>query len=133
LSNHDPEVHNGTILVADDEASVTGLLKAVLSKEGHAVHTASTGIEAIKVAGETKPDLIIMDITIPEMDGYEATEQIKRDPRFKSTPVIFLTGKSAQEDGGKAFARGGLTFVQKPFSNQQIVDLVNLTMESLKG
>ena len=90
-----------------------------------------TGSEAVRTASDLKPDLIVMDITMPEMDGYEATARIKEDPALKETPVIFLTGKSVEEDAGRAFAQGGLTFVCKPFSNQQIRDLVNLTLDSL--
>lgn len=121
------------ILVVDDEESVGDLLKTVFAKDGHAVYVARTGVEAVTMAKEIKPDLILMDITMPSMDGYEATSQIKANPELAETPVIFLTGKSAQEDGGKSFARGGLTYARKPFSARQIRDLVNLTLESAAG
>ena len=117
--------------MVDDESSITGLLSKILALDGHTVHVAGTGSEAVRTASDLKPDLIVMDITMPEMDGYEATARIKEDPALKETPVIFLTGKSVEEDAGRAFAQGGLTFVCKPFSNQQIRDLVNLTLDSL--
>ncbi len=120
-----------SILIADDEESVRELLSTMFTKDGHAVYTAATGTEAVRIAYEKKPSLIIMDITMPEMDGYEATSRIKEDPELKETPVIFLTGKSAQEDGGRAFAKGGLTFVRKPFNCSQIRDLVDLTMQAM--
>ncbi len=120
-----------SILIADDEESVRELLSTMFTREGHAVYTAATGTEAVRIALDKKPSLIIMDITMPEMDGYEATSRIKEDPALKETPVIFLTGKSAQEDGGRAFAKGGLTFVRKPFNGSQIRDLVCLTMQTL--
>jgi CheY-like chemotaxis protein len=122
-----------TILVVDDEESVGDLLKSVFAKDGYAVHVARTGMEAVSMAQEVRPDLILMDITMPGMDGYEATGLIKANPKLAETPVIFLTGKSAQEDGGKCFAKGGLTFARKPFSARHIRDLVNLTLESLDG
>ena len=122
----------GTILVIDDEEAVTGVIQAVLSKEGYQVHLAHNGAEGLKLAGQVKPDLIIMDITMPGMDGYEATKQLKHDPSLAEIPIIFLTGKSAGEDGGKAFAAGGVSFVRKPFSSQQLRDLVALAMESLR-
>jgi len=126
-----PADRKATILVVDDEATITGLLCRVLALDGHTVHAASTGSQAIKMASDIHPDIIVMDITMPEMDGYEATTHIKNDPDLKKTPIIFLTGKSAEEDAGRAFAKGGLTFVRKPFSNQQIRDLVSLTLDSL--
>lgn len=126
-----PADRKATILVVDDEPAITGLLSRVLTLDGHSVHAASNGTEAIRLASEIRPDIIVMDITMPEMDGYEATSHIKHDPALKHTPVIFLTGKSAEEDAGRAFAKGGLTFVRKPFSNQQIRDLVSLTLDSI--
>ncbi|MFQ6008353.1 MAG: response regulator [Candidatus Zixiibacteriota bacterium] len=121
----------GTILVVDDEEAVRGVLEAVLSKEGHQVHLAQDGAEGVKLASQVQPDLIIMDITMPGMDGYEATERLKQDPKLADVPVIFLTGKSAGEDGGKAFAKGGVSYVRKPFTGQQLRDLVALAMQSL--
>jgi len=120
-----------TILVVDDEKPIADLIQKILAQEGHLAHTANTGDEAVRKAGELKPNLIIMDITMPGMDGYEATERIKASEDLKNVPVIFLTGKSAQEDGGRAFARGGAAYVRKPFSSVQIRDLVNLTLQSV--
>ena len=120
-----------TILVVEDEQPIADLIQKILAKEGHNVHTACTGAEGVRKAIELKPNLIMMDITMPEMDGYEATQQIKANESLKDVPVIFLTGKSAQEDGGRAFARGGVAYVRKPFSNVQIRDLVDLTLQSV--
>jgi len=120
-----------TILVVDDEKPIADLIQTILEQEGHIVHTANTGAEAVRKATEYIPTLIITDITMPEMDGYEATQQIKACAQLKDVPVIFLTGKSAQEDGGQAFARGGVAYVRKPFSNAQIRELVNLTLQSV--
>lgn len=120
-----------TILVVDDEPAISGLIETILSKDGYDVAVASTGLEGISLAAKLRPDLILMDITMPDIDGYEATRQIKADPYLKDIPVIFLTGRSATEDGGRAFATGGLTYMRKPFNNQQLRDLVNLAVQSL--
>ncbi len=122
----------GTILVIDDETAVTGSIQAILSSEGYQVHLAHDGKEGVDRAGRVCPDLIIMDITMPEMDGYQAAEQLKQDPNLKDVPIIFLTGKSASEDDGMAFAKGGASFVHKPFSPKQLRDLVALVMQSLR-
>ncbi|MFH1373409.1 MAG: response regulator [bacterium] len=122
----------GTILVIDDETAVTGSIQAVLSNQGYQVHLAHDGKEGVDLASRVSPDLIIMDITMPEMDGYQAAEQLKQDPNLKDVPIIFLTGKSASEDDGMAFAKGGASFVRKPFSPKQLRDLVALAMQSLR-
>jgi CheY-like chemotaxis protein len=131
--NQGQQADQVTILVADDEEAVRELLRLVFTKDGFRVHAVATGADAVQVARDVRPALIIMDITMPNMDDYEATSQIKQDPALRETPVIFLTGKTAQEDAGRSFAKGGLTFVRKPFSSQQIRDLVNLTLQSLGG
>ena len=118
----------GTILVVDDETAITGVITAVLGKNGYQVFCAHDGADGVRLAAECKPDLIIMDITMPTMSGYEATSQIKNNPELKNVPVIFLSGKSAAEDGGEAFRKGGATYLQKPFNSSQLKDLVTLTL-----
>jgi CheY-like chemotaxis protein len=129
--NPDTSSKTGTILVVDDETAVTGSIEAVLSKEGYQVHLAHDGTEGVNLASQVNPDLIIMDITMPGMDGYEAAERLKQIPALKDVPIIFLTGKSASEDDGLAFTKGGTSFVRKPFSGKQLRDLVALVMQSL--
>jgi CheY-like chemotaxis protein len=118
----------GTILVVDDETAVTGVVSAMLGKHGYQVFCAHDGAEGVRLASECNPDLVIMDITMPTMSGYEATSRIKSNPNLKHVPVIFLSGKSASEDGGAAFRHGGATYLQKPFSASQLRDLVTLTL-----
>ena len=121
----------GKILVIDDDTAITDLIKTVLEKDGFTVLEANSGTEGIDMAAKEKPDLIIMDITMPDMDGYAATEKLKGDDDLKDIPVIFSSGRSPSEDGGRSFAKGGLTFMRKPFTNQQIRDLVILTLQAL--
>ena len=120
-----------TILVVDDEEVIVDLLLDILQRVGYQVHCVRSGRQAVEIAMKVRPDLIIMDILMPALDGYGATELIKRNSSLKDVPVIFLTGRSAEEDGGKAFATGATTFMRKPFKKQQITDLVNLTFMSL--
>lgn len=119
------------VLVADDEKAVAELLKKILGNEGYEVELAFDGQEAVTRAESFKPDLIIMDISMPEMNGYEATAKIKEQASLKDVPIIFLSGKAADEDGGRSFCSGGLTYVRKPFANWQITDLVNLTLQTV--
>ena len=120
-----------TILVVDDEPVMISLLKRILAADGHTVHTAASGPEGIEKAGEVMPDLILMDILMPQMDGYEATARIKTMPGLHDTPIIFLSGKAAAEDGGRSFAVGGAAYLPKPFKDSQIRDVVRLVLRSV--
>ena len=126
------ETKTAVILVIDDDETITGLITTVLSAAGHQVYAASNGNDGLQLAEVNQPDLILMDIGLPGMDGYEVTEKLKQNPRLHSVPVIFLTGRSASEDAGRAFGVGGATYIQKPFTNQQLRDLVALALQSLQ-
>lgn len=118
------------ILVIDDEVPITGLIAAILNKSGYVAHVANNARDGLAKAAEVVPDLIITDITMPDMNGYELTERLKGDSRLAGIPVIYLTGKSPAEDGGRAFASGALTYVRKPFTAQQLRDIVTLALQS---
>ncbi len=119
------------VLAIDDDETITGLINTILTKEDYTVCIANDGIKGVQMAEEIKPDLILMDITMPGLDGYEATEKIKQNPVIREIPVVFLTGKSASEDAGKAFAKGGITYMRKPFTAGQLKDIVRLATESV--
>jgi two-component system sensor histidine kinase/response regulator len=118
------------ILVIDDEVSVTELIAAILNKSGYVAHVANNGRDGLAKAAEVVPDLIITDITMPDMNGYELTERLKADARLAGITVIYLSGKSPAEDAGRAFATGALTYVRKPFTAQQLRDIVTLALQS---
>lgn len=119
------------ILVVDDEPVLTKLVEEILSRKGHKVLVAAGGDEAIFVLGEVTPDLILMDINMPKMDGYETTSKIKLDSRMRDVPVIFLSGRPVEEDCGRSFAVGGVAFLRKPFKNNQLCDVVNLVLSTV--
>ena len=131
MENNNVIDSGSVILIVDDEPEITKLLERILTMEGHTVALASNGDEAVRKAEEVSPDLILMDITMPDMDGYEATSRIKNLPALQDTPVIFLTGKNPDEDGGRSFAVGGAAFLCKPFKEHQIRDIVNLALKTI--
>jgi len=130
MASEDTEVR--TVLVVDDDESITKLLHIILSRQGYRVHIAHDGREAVEMAENLTPDLILMDMVMPGMDGFCATEQIKHNPKLKGIPVIFLAGRQTEEDHSKAFAKGATAFLVKPFTGDQIRNLVALTMQSLQ-
>ncbi len=118
------------ILIVDDDEGVVMLISRVLSRDGFEVLTAANGRQALDVAETTPPDLVIMDITMPEMDGYTATTLLKQKPGLRDLPVIYLSGLTAEEDAGRAFASGGSLLLRKPFNINNLKDIVRLSLTS---
>ena len=102
------------ILLADDDELNLDLLSRKLKSNGYDTITATNGKEAISLAVSTKPDLILMDMSLPELDGWEATRQLKADNSTKNIPVISLTAHAMPEDRAKALAAGCDEYETKP-------------------
>jgi putative two-component system response regulator len=105
-----------TILVVDDTPENIDVLFGVLSPN-YKVKAAPNGLKALKIAqGEKPPDLILLDIMMPEMDGYEVCRRLKEDERTRDIPVIFVTAKTETEDENKGFQVGAVDYIIKPIS-----------------
>lgn len=87
------------ILVVDDEKEIRDLIKEKLTQDKYRVMTASSGTEALIICKTSRPDLILLDIAMPEIDGYETCAKLKQDPKTKDIPVLFLTGKDLEPEG----------------------------------
>lgn len=105
-----------TVLVADDKAPGRELLRAVLEQSGHAVYEASDGVEALRSARELLPDLIILDLHMPVLDGFGVLEELRLDGRFAATPIIALTASAMQRDRDRAISAGFTSYIAKPIS-----------------
>jgi two-component system, OmpR family, response regulator len=115
----DPSATAGRrILVVDDESSITELLSTALRYMGYQVATAATGMAALDAATRTSPDLIVLDVMLPDIDGFEVCRRLRADHDF--VPVIFLTARDAEEDRVAGFIRGGDDYVTKPFSLEEL-------------
>jgi len=106
----------GRIMVVDDQPANLKLMEEILRQEGYTVRSFPRGRLALAVAGEDQPDLILLDITMPEMDGFEVCEHLKSDPKLAPIPVIFLSALSDTNDKVKAFRCGGVDYITKPIS-----------------
>jgi diguanylate cyclase (GGDEF)-like protein len=127
-----------TILIVDDEASVLSVLNRFLSGEFEII-TAKTGTEALKLAQEQHPDLILLDILLPDLDGYNVIVQLKSNAETNAIPVIFITGLNSEEDEEKSFLLGASDYIIKPFKPAAIkarirkhLDILN-QMKALEG
>ena len=109
------------ILVVDDQEDNRRILRDLLTATGFEVIEAKTGEEAVTLAEAETPDLILMDIQLPGIDGYEATRQIKAKPALSATPLIVVTSYALSGDEAKAFAAGADAYVSKPFSPRALL------------
>jgi DNA-binding response OmpR family regulator len=119
------------ILVVDDEPEITDIIKAFLSNAGYEVLIENSPVMGVEKAKTFKPDLIMLDIMMPFMDGYEVCANIKKDPELNSIPILFLTGKDASDDGGQSFKSGGDLFIKKPFSCERLLQMVKMVLISI--
>jgi len=119
----------GKVLVVDDEEYIQHILNFSFGAEGYDVVTAADGEEAIKKAKSEKPDIIVLDIMMPKMDGYEACKRLKTDPSTKSIPVILLTAKGREVDRKLGAQAGADDYVVKPFSPGRLIERVEGMMK----
>ena len=103
------------ICVVDDERDVTWAVERGLSRRGHEVVVAHSGLQALQLMRRRRPDLIILDIIMPGMDGLEVCERLRTDPTLAAVPILFLTAKGEVEDRIKGFEAGGDDYLSKPF------------------
>jgi two-component system alkaline phosphatase synthesis response regulator PhoP len=113
------------ILVVDDEPDIVELLEYNLLKEGYDVSTASNGLEAIDKAKKFVPDLILMDIMMPKMDGIEACRHIKENPKLKNAFVLFLTARSEEYSEIAAFEVGANDYITKPIKPRALLSRIS--------
>jgi two-component system, cell cycle response regulator DivK len=112
------------ILVVDDQEDLRGVLRDLLTGSGYTVIEAADGEAGVAKAKSDHPDLILMDIQMPVIDGYEATRRIKADPTLKPTPVVAVSSFAMKGDEEKARAAGCDHYVTKPYSPMQLLRLV---------
>lgn len=121
----------GTVLVIDDEPEITDIIEAYLSNSGYTVMVENSSVMGIERAKTSHPDIILLDIMMPYMDGYEVCEEMRKNESTKKIPVLFLTGKEPTDDAGKTWDVGGNMFIKKPFSCERLLNMVNMVMGAI--
>ncbi len=114
-----------TVLIVDDEPNNLKLLYNLLIEHDYEVRAARNGATALEAAREMVPDLILLDIKMPDMDGYEVCTHLKNDPQTADIPVIFISALNQTEDIVRAFTLGGVDYITKPFQFQEVIARVN--------
>ncbi len=127
-------IRKQNILVVDDNSVNLEILKGVLEKE-YEIYMAANGADALRICANEQIDLVLLDIMMPKMDGYEVCERLKADLRTKHIPVIFLTAKTRTEDIVKGFEVGGVDYVTKPFNGVELLARVktHIELKTLRG
>lgn len=118
------------ILIVDDEPNILLSLEFLLKKNGYQVYIARNGEEALHIAEEQQPELIILDIMMPKVDGYEVCERVKSQDIFTTPKVIFLSAKSKETDIEKGYAAGADMYISKPFSTRNLVKSVKEILQN---
>ena len=113
------------ILIVDDEPNIVMSLEFLMRRNGFEVYIARNGKEALDLLSEKVPDLILLDIMMPDVDGYEICMIVKSQERFSQTRVIFLSAKSKQSDIEKGYELGADKYITKPFSTRNLLKEVN--------
>ncbi|HNT26374.1 MAG TPA: hybrid sensor histidine kinase/response regulator [Anaerolineales bacterium] len=127
-------VYAADILIVDDTPMNQRLLSHVLTQNGYKTRIAGTGKQALEAVRQAHPDLVLLDIMMPEMTGYDVCEQLKADPATHSIPVVFLSALDATEDKVRAFTVGGVDYITKPFQIEEVLARVetHLSLQALR-
>ena len=117
-----------TILVVDDEQDLLDLIEYNLKKEGYKVLKAENGLEALEVAKEHNPDLVLLDIMMPKMDGLEVCDKMRSDPDLQHIPIIFLTARSDEKTEVEGLDTGADDYVTKPISTTKLISRIRAVL-----
>ena len=121
MADHSNDSSRGNVLIVDDTPANLQVLSGMLKDNGYKVRPAPSGKLALQGARGETPDLILLDITMPEMDGYEVCRHLKSDEKLNGVPVIFISALSETLDKVKAFAVGGVDYITKPFQMEEVL------------
>jgi diguanylate cyclase (GGDEF)-like protein len=123
--NQEDTSKGNKILIVDDTPENIDVLRQTLAPEGYKISVAPSGEKALNIAQRVIPDLILLDIMMPGIDGFETCARIKKDPLLKDIPVIFISAKSETEDIVEGFNHGGVDYISKPFRQEEVFARVN--------
>jgi len=114
------------VLAVDDDPAVLRVIEALLTRNGYMVKTASTGAEALKILSQIVPAVLILDVMMPEISGYDLCYLVKSEERLKKTPVIFLTARGAPQDFKTGQDVGAVVYMVKPFQPDRLLQVIQM-------
>jgi two-component system alkaline phosphatase synthesis response regulator PhoP len=113
-----------TIVVVDDDRDIRMILRANLEDEGYAVLEAGGGREALEIIKESDPDLVVLDIMMPEVDGYDVLQELRSTPEFADLPVVLLTARRQESDVWEGWSAGADYYITKPFKMDELLKFI---------
>ncbi|MBE9532858.1 MAG: twitching motility response regulator PilH [Proteobacteria bacterium] len=113
------------ILIADDSPTEIYVLKRILEKHGHQIITAEDGEQAIEVTQQEQPDLILMDVVMPKLNGFQATRRLSKDPDTQDIPVIIVSSKNQETDKLWGLRQGAKGYLGKPVTEEQLISEID--------
>ena len=122
----------GKILVVDDEVYIVHILDFSLRREGYDVVTALDGEQALEKVKSDQPELIVLDILMPKLDGYDACRKLRADPQTADIPIILLSAKGRNVDQRMGYDAGATDYITKPFSPRKLVEKINTILTTSK-
>ena len=117
------------VLMIDDEASARKLAKLLLEREGYEVLTASNGEEGLILAKVKQPDLILLDVVMPKMDGYQTLKRLREDQDVKQIPVIMVTARGTEHEIATSFRLGAVFHVDKPYETKDLLQKIAVALK----
>ena len=118
------------ILIVDDEPGIVVPLQFLMEQQGYNVMTAERGEDALDLIYQYKPDLVLLDIMLPGIDGYEVCEIVRLNLDYRDVKIVFLTARRSEVEIAKGLALGGDAYITKPFSNAELVALVKKLLQN---
>jgi twitching motility two-component system response regulator PilH len=113
------------VLIVDDSPTQLQGLRLIVERMGHQVVTADDGAHGVAVAKREIPDIVLMDVVMPNLNGFQATRQISKDPKTSHIPVILVTTKDQETDKVWGMRQGAKAYITKPFTENQLVEVIN--------
>lgn len=123
----------GKILVAEDERKILNLLQLYLEKNNYEVITAQNGIEALEKVKKFDPDLLVLDIVMPEMNGHEVCKKIRKDKKYRDIPIIYLSSLAEKQSIVSSLELGGDDYLTKPFDPNELIARINAILRRITG
>lgn len=118
------------ILIADDSPTEIYVLKKILEKYNHQIITAEDGEQAVEVAQKENPDLVLMDVVMPKLNGFQATRRLSKDPATQDIPVIIVSSKNQETDKLWGMRQGAKGYLGKPVTEEQLMQEINTLLET---
>lgn len=113
------------VLIVDDEPNIVLVIEFLLQREGYQTQKAFHGADALAKAADFQPDIVVLDVMMPGIDGFEVARRIRQQPAMENTKIVFLTAKGTQSDKETGYASGAEVYMVKPFDNDELVTVIS--------